>query len=412
MIRFKITRLVCLVCFVLVVCWPSLAAAEMARTPVLFVHGINNDKGTFADWTTGLSAAKSESGDFKLYQSSSPYFEVGVPVFVVDYSGGGEKTHRDINKSAKAISWAIAEIKQLTGSDRVFVVTYSMGGLLTRVYLEGLGGLKYNDDVAGLVTLDTPHQGSAFADSGNWGANEAAARWMGGWWNSDAGQQMDPDSEFLKKLNSTDYVDKKGFMAVTEVASNHYPLLGDGLLTVPEQTFDEPDRTPSFSPRDYRIVFVDAVHNAQIGEWYYQELLKNEGKLKGEPNTSVRPIYDTVEAIQIVKAAYGRVGQTYEKNVSEAELRSSLTVYLREQGKKDNPYHPRDNTVEAIQLVKDGNTWWATAAVVPVEPTMEQLSYIAKRVGGKWETVTAGSDPYPEDGTYVPKAVLKNMGYE
>jgi len=97
---------------------------------------------------------------------------------------------------------------------------------------------------------------------------------------------------------------------------------------------------------------------------------------------------------------------------SEGELRASLTEYLREAAKRDNPYHPSDNTVQNIHLVKDGDIWWGSAEVVPVESTMEQMTYIAKRVGGKWKTVGAGSDPYPNDGTYVPKPLLRKMGYE
>jgi hypothetical protein len=75
------------------------------------------------------------------------------------YQKGNELAH---------IIWAI---KQITGAPRVIVVGHSMGGLDSRAYVEGLASpngttdppIQYLNDIAELVTLDTPHGGSDFA---------------------------------------------------------------------------------------------------------------------------------------------------------------------------------------------------------------------------------------------------------
>lgn len=286
---------------------PELAAAETMKTPVLLVHGLNNDRETFSSWTSGLSDPESGPNGFTLLRGKSEVFGDATAVYVVDYSGF-EQAHGDIPASAQAVTWAIAQVKKQTGASKVFVVVHSMGGLLTRVYLEGLGGLKYREDVAGLVTLSTPHMGCAFADSGGLGANEAITRVTAGWFDNKAGQQMDPDSSFLNGLNSTDYADPT--VPSTFVVGNHYPLLGDGLLTTWEQIPYMNSISRLHRLGDYRIAFVDAVHSPAIGELYYQAVLAVEGKTAGS-GPLLRPIVGTHEARAIAKAAYDKVATTH-----------------------------------------------------------------------------------------------------
>jgi hypothetical protein len=67
----------------------------------------------------------------------------------------------------------IWKIKSLTGAPRVIVIGHSMGGLDSRAYIEGLASptgtqpaaIPYYNDLAALVTLDTPHGG---AYEGDW----------------------------------------------------------------------------------------------------------------------------------------------------------------------------------------------------------------------------------------------------
>lgn len=308
MTRSKITTILLSAVLALAVLSVQPAAAETMKTPVLLVHGLNSDKQVFSGsgWTSGLSGPVSDPRGFTLLKGESGLFDEATPVYVVDYSGF-EGAHGDIPASAQAVDWAISHIKTQTGADKVFVVVHSMGGLLTRVYLEGLGGLSYRRDIAGVVTLNTPHMGCEFSDSGGFGLNEAASRFTAGWSDSKAGQQMDPDSSFLGELNSTDYVDPT--VPSTFVVGNHYPLLGDGLLTAWEQIpyMDSPSRLHRLG--DYRIEFVDAVHSPEIGKLYYQAILAAEGKAAGA-GPVLRPIVGTHEARAIAKAAYDRVATT------------------------------------------------------------------------------------------------------
>ncbi len=80
----------------------------------------------------------------------------------------------DIHIYAKGneLAQIIWQIKTLTGAPRVIVVAHSMGGLDIRAYIEGLASptasinaaIPYFNDIAALITLDTPHGGAASAE--------------------------------------------------------------------------------------------------------------------------------------------------------------------------------------------------------------------------------------------------------
>ncbi|MDY6777680.1 MAG: alpha/beta fold hydrolase, partial [Candidatus Nanohaloarchaea archaeon] len=71
----------------------------------------------------------------------------------------------------------------LDQEERISLLAHSMGGLVSRHYVEELEGGDYVDS---LVTLGTPHQGSLLA-------------YMGG--HTRGGRAMQPGSEFLENLN-------------------------------------------------------------------------------------------------------------------------------------------------------------------------------------------------------------------
>ncbi|MCZ7567210.1 MAG: hypothetical protein M5U01_01245 [Ardenticatenaceae bacterium] len=58
--------------------------------------------------------------------------------------------------NAARLARTIAQARADTGADRVLLIAHSLGGLTARVYL---GSDLYHNDVAGLVTLGTPHAG-------------------------------------------------------------------------------------------------------------------------------------------------------------------------------------------------------------------------------------------------------------
>ncbi len=70
----------------------------------------------------------------------------------------------------------------LSSDQRFHLLGYSMGGLISRYYLQRLGGL---DQVEHFITISTPHHGTR------------TAHFV---WN-EGGKQMRPNSDFLKELN-------------------------------------------------------------------------------------------------------------------------------------------------------------------------------------------------------------------
>jgi pimeloyl-ACP methyl ester carboxylesterase len=70
------------------------------------------------------------------------------------------RTH-SIAENAAILAEYIAGVKQRTRAEQVDVVAHSMGGLITRFYIDRLMGDR---DVAQLLMLGTPHGGSSCAD--------------------------------------------------------------------------------------------------------------------------------------------------------------------------------------------------------------------------------------------------------
>ncbi len=69
-----------------------------------------------------------------------------------------------ITLKATETARAIKAVTELTGQSQVAVVAFSAGGLAARLYLQnGLHNIPYRGDVEQLITLSTPHLGSAIA---------------------------------------------------------------------------------------------------------------------------------------------------------------------------------------------------------------------------------------------------------
>lgn len=59
---------------------------------------------------------------------------------------------------------ALQELKKFTGRNTVIIIAYSAGGLVARAYMQNaIPRATYNDDVSTLITIATPHMGSAYA---------------------------------------------------------------------------------------------------------------------------------------------------------------------------------------------------------------------------------------------------------
>jgi triacylglycerol esterase/lipase EstA (alpha/beta hydrolase family) len=109
-----------------------------ARTPVLLVHGLVDNRSIFAVMRRSLRRRG----------------------FVSVCSWNYSQLLRDVARAADDLGQHIERICARTGHDRVHVVGHSLGGLITRYHVQRQGGDRRVDS---LVTLGTPHGGSVLA---------------------------------------------------------------------------------------------------------------------------------------------------------------------------------------------------------------------------------------------------------
>lgn len=109
-----------------------------ARTPVLLVHGLVDNRSIFTVMRRQLRRRGFAS------------------VCCWNYS----PLLSDVGRAAGDLARHIEKICRETGHDRVHIVGHSLGGLIARYYVQRQGGDRR---VASLVTLGTPHHGSLLA---------------------------------------------------------------------------------------------------------------------------------------------------------------------------------------------------------------------------------------------------------
>lgn len=166
----------------------SLAGPAAAAEPVLLVHGLGGDGGTWEKYarhleTTGwregcvISFAKDstqtkttpvhgpEGGslvgagawDPQAQCSAAGLKGKGRPVFRVVFEAADSQTFR---MQGLQVAAAASLVRRWTGSGTVALVGHSMGGLAARAYMQSA---EYRNDVSALATVDTPHMGSLVA---------------------------------------------------------------------------------------------------------------------------------------------------------------------------------------------------------------------------------------------------------
>lgn len=109
-----------------------------ARTPVLLVHGLIDNRSVFTVMQRNLRRRG----------------------FAQVCSWNYSPLSTDVGRAARDLGNHIEGICEQTGYDRIHVVGHSLGGLLARYHVQRQGGDRR---VQTLVTLGTPHQGSRWA---------------------------------------------------------------------------------------------------------------------------------------------------------------------------------------------------------------------------------------------------------
>jgi pimeloyl-ACP methyl ester carboxylesterase len=181
-------------------------AAQSIPYPIIFIHGLTGNDGTWSDlindlqntygWSNGgnmnfclnydanvqtsdtSSGINSDYHDFTNFSSlhKDDFFTVN---FDVNYNGIpyvnsiiNESNQSGIVKQGLAIRDAIKHVLEITDRDKVILVGHSMGGLAARQYLQNPNIWKdpgVDHHVAKLVTIGTPHGGSNAFDPDIWG---------------------------------------------------------------------------------------------------------------------------------------------------------------------------------------------------------------------------------------------------
>jgi pimeloyl-ACP methyl ester carboxylesterase len=150
---------------------PPLAATS--RVPVIVVHGYVSNRGTVCALARALDRA-----------------DVG-PVFVPTLP----KVFAPIGEFATCLEKVLAEVTGATGQPKAILVCHSMGGLIARALLAAHGAGR----IAGVVTLGSPHHGTALAPLGH-GENA---------------RQMRQGSDFLRSLEGAEGPSGPGVAALS-----------------------------------------------------------------------------------------------------------------------------------------------------------------------------------------------------
>ncbi|MFD2272910.1 esterase/lipase family protein [Undibacterium arcticum] len=128
---------------------PGSTSTASTVLPVLLIHGYGCNSGYWHSMSKALQQA-------------------GISHGAVDL----EPVLGSIDAYASQLQQAIDALCLSCGSDRVVLVGHSMGGLAARAYLRARGDAR----VARVITLATPHYGTAVANYGI-GINSAQMRW-------------------------------------------------------------------------------------------------------------------------------------------------------------------------------------------------------------------------------------------
>lgn len=226
----------------LLLCVAPAAAADL---PVLFVHGFCSSADTWAETLPQLSQRRYGDDVPRVYESAIGKAAVRTSIsavaktFRIDFSdlANGFDLLAIANvptvRKAGELKVVIDAIKRFTGAPRVIVVAHSLGGLATRAYIQGLGrnrdgaAIPYGSDVAALIMISTPNQGSVLANlSGRPGAESCVVA------DTANLRDLQPGSQLIADLNRQSWPPGT---AAHSIVSNNTGRDSDDVVTVQSQ---------------------------------------------------------------------------------------------------------------------------------------------------------------------------------
>jgi pimeloyl-ACP methyl ester carboxylesterase len=221
------------------------APAAGAQYPVLFIHGFCSSAETWDETIPQLSTRRFGTDVPRVYESvigkaaSQTLVAPGTNTFRIDFTdlSGGFDLLAVANvptiRKAGELKAVIDAIKLFTGAPKVILVGHSLGGLVARAYIEGIGmnrkgaTMAYGGDIAALVMISTPNQGSVLANiSGKPGAETCAIA------DTANLRDLQPSSDLLAQLNSRPW---PAGTAVHSIVSSNAGRNSDDVVTVESQ---------------------------------------------------------------------------------------------------------------------------------------------------------------------------------
>jgi len=199
--------------------------------PIIFIHGLASSADTWvtyrdylinnADWTFGgIPTYNKDTKTVNINCPADPNLINGCTgttghFYTLNFSHNQELS---LDVQGGELSEIIKTVLDNNpGATKVVLIGHSLGGLAAREYLQGLARIfdsttkiPYREDVAKLITIGTPHQGSFWAeachvnfDIYNFFDNVGICNLLPGDIDSDstAIQELQPDSTALKILN-------------------------------------------------------------------------------------------------------------------------------------------------------------------------------------------------------------------
>jgi len=132
------------------------AKLRVSARPVVLVHGLASNAATWAEYTKqgGYLAAIGLRGFAVGDGQADGAMLMGDPSQPL-------KQTKTIAQNAEEIARYVAGVKRATGAQAVDLVAHSMGGLVSRYYIDRLMGGR---DVAQLIMLGSPHGGTSCAN--------------------------------------------------------------------------------------------------------------------------------------------------------------------------------------------------------------------------------------------------------
>ena len=356
------------------------AIFDIAPRPVVLVHGFNSD---YTAWANYLGPQG------YLASIGLPAYAVGDgQVAGVMNTGSFTNPTRRTNtllQNAGVLQEYIAGVKQQTGAEMVDLLVHSMGGMISRVYIDRLMGEGEARDVAQLIMLGTPHLGSDCA-------NLPVAL---GWYLPAA---LEIRSSYARQILNPQFYHRKG-VAFFELAGNSIlEPVGSPCTGVPSDIVVALDSASGIPVELSTLSFLHVELNtsADVFEQFVQPLLqKKPGEFSDAPDPQ-QPGAQADELLQFTRVYTGWIEPGGSQDLTipiEAGVSvASFAMY--------DPSHSLETTVigasgNVIELDPKVNG----LIVVDDPATMVSLGYgFNNPKPGEWHIVLKATDRTPTGG--------------